>query len=328
MIRLIGKLFVSFFSAAVIISFTSALFAADADVFISKEERVAKREARLKELQKEFVWWPSDARPSPVMDAERGGYWWWPVEPGQVTPWGNRGYVYVYKIIFDYRSDELEPPEPQEMRPSLLIKKLVKNIKIYFDYDKSDLRDDAKKILDSAVWTLGRNPDCSILITGNCDIRGTERYNEKLGRCRAEAVRKFMLENGISQERIRIISRGKLDAVAPVTDLVGMQKDRNAQFMIAEVEEIMLPYSGRPEISGARQIEENKFFVEEEKKVEGEIRVRTREYTVKQGDTLAKIAKTELGGKRGWQYLYNLNRDRIKDPNNLKVGTKILIPAE
>lgn len=49
-----------------------------------------------------------------------------------------------------------------------------------------------------------------------------------------------MLENGISEDRIKIVSRGKLNAVAPITDIVGMQKDRNAQFMIAEVEEIML----------------------------------------------------------------------------------------
>ncbi len=290
--------------------------------------RKEKRKQELDRLQERFKWWPTDARPCPVKDLERGGYWWWPTEPGQIEPWGNRGYVYVYKIIFDYREEELPPPKPQELRPSLLIKKIIKNVKIYFDYDKDDLRNDAIKILESAVGTLKRNPEASILITGNCDRRGSEAYNEKLGRRRAEAVKKFMLGNRIAEERIKIISRGKLDAVAPITDLVGMQKDRNAHFVIAEVEEVMLPYPGEPRVPEAKKIEEGKYVVEEEKKIESEVRVSTKEYTIQKGDTLSKIAKEQLGAAHRWKYLYELNKDRIKDPNKLKSGQKIIIPIE
>lgn len=291
----------------------------------TREER---RKKELDELQKRFQWWPTDAKPGPVKDLERGGYWWWPTEPGKVKPWGNRGYIYVYKIIFDYKEEELPPPKPQELRPSLLIKKIIKNVKIYFDYDKANLRDDAIKILHSAVGTLKRNPEASILVTGNCDRRGSEAYNEKLGRHRGEAVKKFMLDNGIAEERIKIISRGKLDAVAPLTDLVGMQKDRNAHFVIAEVEEVMLPYPGEPEIPEAKKIEEGKFLVEEEKKIESEVKVSTKEYIIQKGDSLSKIAKEQLGAAHRWKYLYELNKDRIKDPNKLKVGQKIIIPIE
>ena len=99
------------------------------------------------ELQKEFSWWPTDAKPAPVPDVDRGGYWWWPDVPGQARPWGNRGYVYVNKIIFDYKEEELPPAKPQELRPSLLIKKIIKNVKIYFDFDKADIRSDAVGIL-------------------------------------------------------------------------------------------------------------------------------------------------------------------------------------
>ncbi len=65
-----------------------------------------KKERDLQKLQEEFQWWPTDAKPSPVKDEEKGGYWWWPNEPGSATPWGNRGYVYVYKIIFDYKDED------------------------------------------------------------------------------------------------------------------------------------------------------------------------------------------------------------------------------
>jgi len=295
-----------------------------------KQVREKRREKELKELQKRFEWWPTDAKPGPVKDPERGGYWWWPTEPGQKRPWGNRGYVYVYKIIFDYKEEELPPPKPKELRPSLLIKKIIKNVKVYFDYNSAVLREDARKILLNAAGTLKRNPETSILITGNCDRRGSEAYNDKLGRRRGDSVKKFMLENGINEENIRIISRGKLDAVAPLSDLVGMQKDRNAQFVIAEVEEVMLPYPGEPgiEIPEAKKIEEGKFLVEEEKKIESSVKVETKEYVIKKGDTLSKIAQDQLGKAHRWRYLYELNKDVIKDPNKLKPGKKIIIPVE
>ncbi|MFH1458062.1 MAG: OmpA family protein [Candidatus Omnitrophota bacterium] len=290
--------------------------------------REQRRKEELKELQKRFSWWPSDAKPGPVKDTERGGYWWWPTEPGKARPWGNRGYVYVYKIIFDYKEEELPAPKPQELRPSLLIRKILKNVKVYFDYDKAHLREDARLLLREAIGTLKRNPEASILITGNCDRRGSEIYNEKLGTWRADSVKKFMLESGIGEDRIRIVSRGKLDAIAPISDIVGMQKDRNAQFMIAEVEEVMLPYPGEPKEAEATPIEEGKFLIEKEEEVESQVRVSTKEYVIRKGDTLSQIAQEHLGKAYRWKYLYELNRDRIKDPNRLRVGQKIIIPIE
>ena len=296
--------------------------------FAFDNNKTDRKEKELQELQKKFQWWPTDAKPGPVQDEKRGGYWWWPTEPGTITPWGNRGYIYLYKIIFDYQEEELPPPKPEELRPSLLINKIIKNVKVYFDYDKADLREDGRTILENAVGILKRNPESSILITGNCDIRGPEAYNEKLGRQRAESVKKFMSENSIAENRIKIVSRGKLDAIAPITDIVGMQKDRNAQFMIAEVQEIMLPYPGKPKEIQAEQIDEGKFYLEKEEEIQSQIKASTKEYIVKKGDTLSKIAYEQLGKASRWKYLYELNKDRIKDPHSLREGQKIIIPIE
>lgn len=308
------------FSALLIFSiFVMPVFAG------TNEER---KNEDLKRLQEKFTWWPTDAKPNPVKDEKTGGYWWWPTAPGQASPWGNRGYVYVYKIIFDYKEEELPPPQAQEKRPSLLVKKIIKNVKVYFDFDSAILRDDAITILEAAVKTLNKNPGTNILITGNCDTRGSEKYNLKLGRSRADSVMDFMIKNGILQDRIKIISRGKLDAVSPVTDLPGMQKDRNAQFMIAEVEEVMIPYNGEGIPSSATQLEEGKYVEEFKEPVESEVKVSTKEYTIKKGDTLWKIAEHELGKGHRWKYIYELNRGVIKNPNKLKAGKKILIPVE
>ena len=330
---------------AVALSLVAAAFAQD----ISREER---RKQDLQQLQEKFSWWgTTGAQPAPVRDQEKGGYWWMPKSPAADSPkiWGNRGYVYVYKIIFDYKEEELAAPKPQEMRPSLLIKKILKNVKIYFDYDKSDLRDDAISVLESATYLLKKNDAASILITGNCDVRGTEQYNEKLGKRRGEAVKKYMLDNGVTEDHIKIVSRGKLDAIARVKDLVGMAKDRNAQFMVAEIEEVMIPYTGPAQApvaagespaetavssaspagtEGATQIEEGKYLLEKEEEVTGEIKVSTKDYVTKKGDTLWKIAEDTYGDGKKWKNIYRFNSDRIKDPNKLKAGTKIVIPIE
>jgi len=290
-------------------------------------------------FQQKFTWWPTDAYPGPVADKQRGGYWWMPQAPGPKSGdpakdlWGNRGFIYVRKVIFDYQEDELPAAKPAEMRPSLIIRKIIKNVKVYFDYDKSDLRDDAIRVLNEAVRSLQKNPDASILITGNCDIRGTEQYNEKLGKKRGEAVKEFMLTNGIPVERMRIISRGKLEAIAPVTDIVGMAKDRNAQFMVAVIEEVMLPAPGKPQDAvqageEMRQVDENKYVVEKEVQIEGEITATTKEYVTRKGDTLWKIAEKEYGDGKKWKNIYRFNKDRIKDPNKLKAGCTLVIPVE
>jgi len=315
------------------LAFTSGIAGADSQCCADKETR---RKTELEALQKKFSWWPTDAKPAPVKDEVRGGYWWWPTQPGTSSGqlWGNRGYIYVYKVIFDYKEEELPAPKPQELRPSLIIKKIIKNIKIYFDYNKSEIREDAGDILTKAVGTLKNNPEADILVTGNCDIRGSENYNEKLGRRRAEAVKEFMIAHGIAEKRVRIISRGKLDAVAHVTDLVGMQKDRNAQFMIADVEEVMIPYAGAtPEEAKIIPNEEKtspgeKKIVEEKENIESHVEVSTKEYTIQKNDSLWSIAAKQLGSGHRWKNLYEMNKDKIKNPNKLKVGTKIVIPIE
>ncbi len=267
------------------------------------------------EMARRFSWWPSDARPAPYKDPERSGFWWWPQVPGQVRPWGNQGYIYVRKVIFDYKSTE------GEMKPSLVIKRILKNVKVYFDYDKSELRDDAIDALSKALFTLEKNPSADILITGNADIRGSEQYNQKLGQRRGEVVKQYLLDRGLPENRIRILSRGKLDAIAPTSDLEGMQKDRNAQFMVAEVEEIMIPAS-------QASLFEDKKVVEEEQTFEGEVRVDTRDYVIQKGDTLWDIAEKEYGDGKQWKRIYEFNKDVISNPDRPKKGTKIKIPIE
>ncbi|MCH7504462.1 OmpA family protein [PVC group bacterium] len=260
-----------------------------------------------------FQWWPSDAQPGPVPDdnPDKHGMWWWPEVPGEYLPWGNRGFVYVWKII---------PGDIEKGEPAIVIKKILKNVKIYFDYDKSDLREDALGILHDAVRVLKKHPETSILITGNTDVRGTEQYNDALGEDRARAIQDYMLAKTISADRIKIVSRGKLDAVAPVSDFEGMQKDRNAQFMVADIIEIPIP----PE-ELAKYKKEQLLEIQD---LESTLQVSFEDYTVKKNDTLWSIANDMYGKPHRWKNIYNANRDIISDPNNLRAGSIIKLPRE
>ena len=86
---------------------------------------------------------------------------------------------------------------------------------IYFDYDKYNLKSDAKNALSSNGTSLRENLDVTVVIEGHCDERGTTEYNLALGEKRAKAARDYLVDLGIKPERIRTISYGEERPVDP-----------------------------------------------------------------------------------------------------------------
>jgi peptidoglycan-associated lipoprotein len=80
---------------------------------------------------------------------------------------------------------------------------------IYFDYDKSDIREDAKATLNEAADFLKQNSSIKISIEGHCDERGSEEYNLGLGDRRAVATKNYLGSLGVSGDRMNTISYGK-----------------------------------------------------------------------------------------------------------------------
>ena len=79
----------------------------------------------------------------------------------------------------------------------------------FFDYDKSDIRPDAQSVLASDAQYLKANPDVAIKLVGHCDARGSAEYNLALGERRAEAVKDYLVSQGIDASRISTVSVGK-----------------------------------------------------------------------------------------------------------------------
>jgi peptidoglycan-associated lipoprotein len=88
---------------------------------------------------------------------------------------------------------------------------LVVNVgdRVFFDYNESDLKPEARATLDRQAAWLKKYPSVSSTIEGHCDERGTREYNLALGERRATAVKNYLVADGIGADRLKTISYGK-----------------------------------------------------------------------------------------------------------------------
>jgi len=80
---------------------------------------------------------------------------------------------------------------------------------INFDFDKSEIRPDAKAILEKKAAWLREHPEFKVTIEGHADERGTNEYNLALGERRAKSAMKYLNALGISADRMSTISYGE-----------------------------------------------------------------------------------------------------------------------
>jgi peptidoglycan-associated lipoprotein len=104
---------------------------------------------------------------------------------------------------------------------------------IYFDFDQSDLRPEAREALDRKVPLFQANPDMRIRISGHADQRGSDEYNLALGQRRAAAAKAYLVQRGIAENRIEVVSYGEERPVVPnATTEEQHQQNRRDEFEI------------------------------------------------------------------------------------------------
>ena len=104
--------------------------------------------------------------------------------------------------------------------------------RVYFEYDKFDIRPDATALLTSQATWLTRYPAVQIRIEGNADERGTEEYNLALGARRANAVKEFLQAHGVASSRISTVSYGKEKPIDTGGSEEAMAHNRNGHTAI------------------------------------------------------------------------------------------------
>lgn len=104
--------------------------------------------------------------------------------------------------------------------------------RIYFDYDRDVLRDDAREILDAKAPILTANSALVLVVTGHTDERGTAEYNLALGQRRAAQVKRYLTSRGVADAQVTTQSVGDAQAASDGIDEASYQQNRRAEFEV------------------------------------------------------------------------------------------------
>jgi peptidoglycan-associated lipoprotein len=134
-----------------------------------------------------------------------------PVTPSQTTTYtitatGSGGSATASAEVTVSAPAAVAPP-PAQPNLSELFSQNIKDA--FFDFDKSELRQDARDALTKDAEFLRSYPQARISIEGHCDERGSTEYNLGLGQRRAEAAKNFLISLGIPADRMTTVSWGK-----------------------------------------------------------------------------------------------------------------------
>ena len=104
---------------------------------------------------------------------------------------------------------------------------------IHFEFDRYELRADAREALDANAKWLREHPSVRVEIEGHCDERGTNEYNMGLGAKRAQAARDYLVSLKISAQRLSTVSYGEEIPVCTEHAESCWEKNRRDRFVIA-----------------------------------------------------------------------------------------------
>jgi len=119
-----------------------------------------------------------------------------------------------------YTGDPLNDPD------SLLSKRTV-----YFDFDKSNIKPEARKIIEAHAEYLAGHPNVRIVLEGHCDERGTREYNLGLGERRAKSVEQVLNLLGVSGSQLEMVSYGEERPAAMGHDESSWALNRRVEFV-------------------------------------------------------------------------------------------------
>ncbi|GFK92428.1 Outer membrane lipoprotein Omp16 [Fundidesulfovibrio magnetotacticus] len=101
---------------------------------------------------------------------------------------------------------------------------------IHFDFDRYDLKPEARQTLTRKAEILKQYPEIKLVIEGHCDQRGTAEYNLALGERRARAAADYLVNLGVPTAKLSIVSYGKERPLDPANNEAAWAKNRRDEF--------------------------------------------------------------------------------------------------
>lgn len=130
------------------------------------------------------------------------------------------------------------PPSPPREEPVAQLAQLAPKDSplkdIFFDFDKAEIRQDAKGPLTEDIRWLKAHPQSVIMIEGHCDERGTSEYNLGLGERRAKVAKDYLVASGIDNKLLTTVSYGKERPFVLGHDEAAWKWNRRAHFVVTK----------------------------------------------------------------------------------------------
>jgi len=101
---------------------------------------------------------------------------------------------------------------------------------IHFDFDRYDLKPEARQILTRKAEIMKQYPEIKLVVEGHCDQRGTAEYNLALGERRARAAADYLVNLGVPTAKLSIVSYGKERPLDPGNNEAAWAKNRRDEF--------------------------------------------------------------------------------------------------
>ena len=148
---------------------------------------------------------------------------------------GEPGYEKIYEESMAAKEESLEAQAAMEKEHEVLEGRTsAPLLPIYFDFDKSNIRQDQRARIEKNASFLKQNKDAKIRIEGNCDERGTNEYNMALGERRALSAKKYLMNLGIHQDRMHTISFGEEKPLLHGHDEYSWAQNRRDDFVVVK----------------------------------------------------------------------------------------------
>jgi len=120
---------------------------------------------------------------------------------------------------------DLKPDAERRARARAVLEKIV-----HFPFDRSELDDEARSLLDSKVEILQADASYQLRIEGHADERGSDEYNLALGMRRATAVQRYLVNRGVAPGRLETVSLGEERPTCAASNEACWSRNRRAEF--------------------------------------------------------------------------------------------------
>ncbi len=127
------------------------------------------------------------------------------------------------------------PAKVPEQKAQAMESPLKVDARIHFDFDRYTIKKEYLPVLNEVVRIMKENPNAMLRIVGYTDDIGSKEYNDRLALRRTQAVRDYLVSQGVDSSRIEIKAVGKADYIADNRSAIGRFTNRRADFIKIEL---------------------------------------------------------------------------------------------